>query len=193
MPPGILPAEVQRRRPLAFKTGTSYGFRDAWAVGYDREVTIAVWAGRPDGTPLPGRSGRLTAAPVLFKIADLLGPAAVDVAPQPPPGALLVARRDLPPVLQRLARGSLDAGAAATGPKILYPPDGATVAWDGGDVPLEANGGRRPFRWLADGRPLPGGEPRRSVYWHPTGIGFTRLTVIDAEGRSASATVRLVQ
>src|SRR5439155_13431056 len=63
-PPGMLPVEVRRGRHLAFKTGTSYGFRDAWAVGYDARVTIAVWAGRPDGTPLPGRSGRMTAAPV---------------------------------------------------------------------------------------------------------------------------------
>jgi penicillin-binding protein 1C len=74
-PPGVLPAETRRGRRLAFKTGTSYGFRDFWAVGYDPEVTIGVWVGRPDGTPMPGHSGRLTAAPILFKIADLLGPA----------------------------------------------------------------------------------------------------------------------
>ena len=73
-PPGVLPAEARRGRRLAFKTGTSYGYRDFWAVGYDPEVTIGVWAGRPDGTPMPGHSGRLTAAPILFKIADLLGP-----------------------------------------------------------------------------------------------------------------------
>ena len=71
-PPGMAPAEARRGRLLSFKTGTSYGYRDAWAVGYDRDVTIAVWVGRPDGTPTPGRSGRLTAAPVMFKIADLL-------------------------------------------------------------------------------------------------------------------------
>jgi len=73
-PSGVLPAEIRGGRRLAFKTGTSYGFRDFWAAGYDPKVTIGVWAGRPDGTPMPGHSGRLTAAPVLFKIADLLGP-----------------------------------------------------------------------------------------------------------------------
>ena len=46
-------------------------------------------------------------------------------------------------------------------------------------------------RWLADGRPLPPGQPRRSLSWSPPGLGFTRLTVIDADGRSTSATVRL--
>jgi penicillin-binding protein 1C len=194
-PPGVLPAEIRRSRPLAFKTGTSYGFRDAWAVGYDREVTIAVWAGRPDGTPMPGRSGRLTAAPILFKIADLLGPPSAGGAPQPPAGALLVGRRDLPPGLRRLASGPLDNGAPtnAGGPKILYPPNGSVVAWDGQEIPLEASGGRGPLRWLVDGRPLPPGQPRRTLYWHPLDVGFVRLTVIDGEGRSASAAVRFVR
>ena len=191
-PPGVLPTEVRRSRQLAFKTGTSYGFRDAWAVGYDNEVTIAVWVGRPDGTPMPGISGITTAAPVLFKIADLLGPAATSEAPKPPPGAMLVARRDLPPRLQRLDPGPAErAGRETGGPKILYPPDGSTVEWHGESVPLEASGGRGPLRWLVDGKPLPPGEPRRDLFWSPDGVGFTRLTVIDAAGRSAHATVRL--
>ena len=42
---------------IAFKTGTSYGYRDAWAVGYDRQFTIGVWVGRPDGTAVPGLIG----------------------------------------------------------------------------------------------------------------------------------------
>src|SRR6266436_3668104 len=100
-PPGVLPAEVRRGRRLSFKTGTSYGYRDVWAIGYDAEVTVGVWAGRPDGTPMPGRSGRLTAAPVLFKIADLLGPSQLQRKwPPAPSGALLVGRNDLPPRLR---------------------------------------------------------------------------------------------
>jgi penicillin-binding protein 1C len=192
-PPGMLPPELRRARALAFKTGTSYGFRDAWAFGYDSEVTIAVWAGRPDGTPMPGISGRTTAAPVLFKIADLLGPPAAGSGPKPaPPGALVVARRNLPPALQRLDPGPAErAGRDSGGPKILYPPDGSTVEWHGEEVPLEAAGGSAPLRWLADGKPLPQGEPRHVLFWNPGGIGFAQLTVIDAAGRSARATVRL--
>jgi len=191
--PGMLPAEMRRARPLAFKTGTSYGFRDAWAVGYDSEVTIAVWAGRPDGTPMPGIGGRTTAAPVLFKIADLLGPPEAGGGPKPPPpGALILARRNLPPGLQHLDPGPAErAGRDAGGPKILYPPDGSTVDWHGEEVPLEAAGGSAPLRWLADGRPLPQGQPRHALYWSPGGVGFTQLTVIDAAGRSAHANVRL--
>ena len=57
-PPESLLPDLHRRqaRPLAFKTGTSYGFRDAWAIGYDSEHTIGVWVGRSDGTPNPGPS-----------------------------------------------------------------------------------------------------------------------------------------
>jgi penicillin-binding protein 1C len=191
-PPGMLPVEVRRARQLAFKTGTSYGFRDAWAIGYDSEVTIAVWTGRPDGTPMPGITGRTTAAPVLFKIADLIGPPANLRPALPPPGALLVAGRDLPLGLRRLDPGPAERGGRDPGaPKILYPPDGSIVEWHGEDVPLDAVGGRGPLRWLADGRPLPPGSPRKELFWTPAGIGFTHLTVIDAAGRSAHATVRL--
>ncbi len=43
---------------FAFKTGTSYGYRDAWAVGFDGRMTVGVWVGRPDGAPVPGLVGR---------------------------------------------------------------------------------------------------------------------------------------
>ena len=56
---------------------------------------------------------------------------------------------------------------------------------------LEAAGGRRPLRWLVDGRPLPPAQSRRTLYWQPAEAGFVRLTVIDARGHSARATVRL--
>jgi penicillin-binding protein 1C len=188
-PPGMLPAEVRHGRHLAFKTGTSYGFRDAWAVGYDAQVTIAVWAGRPDGTPMPGLSGRVTAAPVLFKIADLLGPAPGANTGGNPAGAMRVAHRELPPVLRRLDPN--EKGRRASDPKILYPPDGAVVAWEGAALQLEAAGGTGPWRWLVDGRPLPATAPHRKTYWQPDGIGFAQLTVIDASGHSARAAIRL--
>jgi penicillin-binding protein 1C len=189
-PAGMLTAEIRGGRRLAFKTGTSYGYRDFWAIGYDPEVTIGVWAGRPDGTPMPGHSGRLTAAPVLFKIADLFGPSRSPSTAPPPPGVLLVGRNDLPPRLRRLEPGAPGTSSAG-GPKIVYPPDGALIEWHGEDVPLEAIGGKQPLLWLVDGRPLKPEAPRHEIYWQPAGIGFVRLSVIDAAGRSAHGTVRL--
>jgi penicillin-binding protein 1C len=57
---------------FAVKTGTSYGYRDAWALGVDRGYTVGVWIGRPDGTPVPGHYGAQTATPLLKSAFQLL-------------------------------------------------------------------------------------------------------------------------
>jgi penicillin-binding protein 1C len=57
---------------LAWKTGTSYGYRDFWSIGVNDDYTIGVWIGRPDGTPTPGHYGAITASPLLFEIAERL-------------------------------------------------------------------------------------------------------------------------
>lgn len=62
--------DASRMAPIAWKTGTSYGFRDAWAIGTGTEVTIGVWIGRPDGTAVPGHYGAVTALPLLFQLFD---------------------------------------------------------------------------------------------------------------------------
>jgi len=62
------------RREVAWKTGTSYGFRDAWSVGVSDGYTVGVWVGRPDGTPSPGQYGARTAAPLLFAVMEMLPP-----------------------------------------------------------------------------------------------------------------------
>jgi len=64
--------DTSRRATLAWKTGTSYGFRDAWAVGSSAGASIGVWVGRPDGTPSPGQFGAISALPLLLTIADSL-------------------------------------------------------------------------------------------------------------------------
>ena len=65
-------AVMQRQPMLGWKTGTSYGYRDAWALGVTPRYTIGVWFGRPDGTPSPGHYGALTALPLLQRLFDLL-------------------------------------------------------------------------------------------------------------------------
>ena len=67
-------ASMRKKSTLAWKTGTSFGFRDSWAIGVANDYTIGVWVGRPDGTAQPGHSGRETAAPLLFTVADFLNP-----------------------------------------------------------------------------------------------------------------------
>ena len=73
------------RPRVAWKTGTSYGFRDAWALGGTRRYTVGVWVGRPDGTPLPGQYGAVTALPLMFEVIDSLPRARGDAEPRPRP------------------------------------------------------------------------------------------------------------
>ncbi|MGE6793215.1 peptidoglycan glycosyltransferase PbpC [Pseudomonas guineae] len=65
-------AHLVQRPSLAWKTGTSYGFRDAWAIGVAPRYLIGIWIGRPDGTPVPGQFGLASAAPLLLQVHDLL-------------------------------------------------------------------------------------------------------------------------
>ena len=181
---------------IAFKTGTSYGYRDAWAVGYNHSVTIGVWAGRADGAPCGACVGIQAAAPLLFQLFDLLppepAPSAFRTAPQ---GVIAGSTAALPPALRRLGNENAVAKLeAANAPAIAFPLDGTTLALGDGDgvlqsLPLKVEGGQRPFTWLVNGVPLPQRAWRGAVFWQPDEPGFTQLQVIDAKGRSASAEI----
>mgnify|MGYP001765689650 CR=1 FL=1 len=183
---------------LAFKTGTSWGFRDAWAIGFDRRRAIGIWVGRPDGRPVPGLVGRLVAAPLLFEAWQRLG-----VEPEGiprPRGVLQATSATLPPPLRHLRRDVPKTLAATTRPRleITFPPDGARIdlgltegIGEAEPVSLEAHGGVPPLTWLVDGRPIATADGRRRSLWWPQGRGFSRLTVIDATGAGASVEVRL--
>jgi penicillin-binding protein 1C len=97
---GTPPPENAAHNRIAFKTGTSYGYRDAWSVGFDGRITIGVWVGRPDGAPVPGLVGRTAAAPILFDAFARTGklPAAL---PKPPKGVLVASNAKLPLPLRR--------------------------------------------------------------------------------------------
>ncbi len=56
--------------PVAWKTGTSFGFRDGWAIGVTPGVTVGVWVGNADGEARPGLTGVQAAAPLMFDILD---------------------------------------------------------------------------------------------------------------------------
>ncbi|GEO80391.1 penicillin-binding protein 1C [Pararhodospirillum oryzae] len=197
-PPGYAPpTRGNGGRVIAFKTGTSYGYRDAWAIGFDGAVTVGVWVGRPDGSPSPGEYGRITAAPVLFRAFERLeGP-----PPGPRPGpsdpfAAITRTADLPAPLRRLD----DPGGPARylpadplAPRVVFPPDGTTVdlGTDADALVLSARGGQRPLVWLVDGRPLVSAAYARETRWSPSGPGQITVTVIDARGRADTARVWL--
>ncbi len=190
-PPEVVATRYRRDGvPLAFKTGTAYGFRDAWAVGYTRDHTVGVWVGRPDGSPSPGRYGRNTAAPILWRVFDLLPPS-VSAAAGTPPASVLTGGGPPAPALRHLARPAA-ALADRQGPVIRFPPDGATLVWrDGESLPLAAEGGRAPLRWVIDGQPRRGSGLGRSLRWEPAGQGAAEVMVMDADGRIARSRVWL--
>ena len=193
---GVAPPQGAPRLGIAYKTGTSYGFRDAWSVGYDGRHVLGVWVGRPDGGSVPGLTGYLAAAPILFEAFSKSG-LGIEPLPRAPAGAVRLSRTDLPFSLRRFAppEQALVAGAPTEpAPEIVFPPAGARVDLGlagGGAMPLalKLNGGRAPFRWLANGKPVPVSARRRTGSWTPDGAGFSTLTVIDAAGRADSVRV----
>jgi len=178
-PDGIAPTD----RPIAYKTGTSYGFRDAWAAGFSPAYTVVVWTGRTDGTPSPGAYGRLTAAPILFKLFALLPPEAAEPVPAPPEQA---------PALQVF---NAQPAFIKPRPEILFPPAGATlqVTDSGGTIPisLEAQGGAPPYRWVINGAMLPRAPIGISMSWQPPGPGFAHIAVIDKNDSATSEDIAM--
>ncbi len=177
---------------VAIKTGTSYGYRDAWAMGYDGRYVVGVWVGRPDGAPLPGLMGVDVAVPILADSFVRAG--GTTRLPPPPPGLIFGGNKDLPPPLQRLRGGREAVIARDDGPAIAYPPSGTHVdlgfrAGDPQALALRIRNGRGPFTWFVDGAPVAQEPWSRQFSYFPKGQGFVTLSVIDAEGRADRVTV----
>jgi penicillin-binding protein 1C len=183
---------------IAFKTGTSYGYRDAWSAGFDRRTTIAVWLGRPDGASVLGLVGRQSAAPILFDAFARLGGEPETIAA--PRNVLFATSATLPPPLRHLRKDApktLAATASAT-LRIAYPPDGARVDLGFGSgsegtspLALKAIGGVPPLLWLINGRPVTEPDVRREAVSPMDGAGFARVSVIDARGATDSVVIRV--
>jgi penicillin-binding protein 1C len=156
---------------VGWKTGTSWGGRDAWALGLDARHVAGVWIGRPDGTPVPGLNGRAAALPVLAQVF-----ARLPAAPRQPL-QIRAAPRPFAEAADRL--------------RLLFPMPGAELVEGAGPVTLRATGGRRPLVFLVDGAPLPHPRARREAAWTPPGPGFYRVTVLDADGTAAAAELRV--
>jgi penicillin-binding protein 1C len=177
---------------IAFKTGTSYGYRDAWAIGFDGKHVIGVWVGRPDNAPVPGLVGIDAAAPILMDaFARIGGTTPLRAAP---PRILEATAASLPQPLQRFRSPNEPTVAAAPSPEITYPPQGVRVDLgirQGDPMPLvlKARDGAPPYTWFVDGAPIGTASFGGTMSWKPKGPGFIDLMVIDAHGASATGTV----
>jgi penicillin-binding protein 1C len=194
---GTPPPENAAHNRIAFKTGTSYGYRDAWSVGFDGRITIGVWVGRPDGAPVPGLVGRAAAAPILFDAFARTGklPAAL---PKPPKGTLVASNAKLPLPLRRFRpAGELVRTGGEQAPHIQFPLNGSRIDVDrsGGAqfsaMPVKVAGGVLPMTMLVNGVAVGEIDGRRQRLVDPPGPGFARLTVIDATGAADTVVIRI--
>ncbi|WP_417310678.1 penicillin-binding protein 1C [Devosia sp.] len=178
---------------IAYKTGTSYGYRDAWAIGFDGETVIGVWVGRPDGTPISGLSGIATAAPILFESFDRLGTGTVPLAPALP-SVLVATNTDLPLPLRRFRHFDTDVVARDAAPQIAFPGNGVDLDLgmaSGAERALvvKVRNGVPPFSYFANGAPIGRTGFARQNSWQPDGPGYVTLSVVDSLGKSDSVKV----
>ncbi|MFZ4605465.1 MAG: penicillin-binding protein 1C [Caulobacter sp.] len=179
-PKGRIPNALTLGGPgMAYKTGTSYGFRDAVAAGVVGGYVIIVWTGRADGGARGGFTGREAALPMLFDAADILSAprtAPPRIAPKGAPGALVTLERP------------------EHGPNLIFPPDGATVqveAFGPSSRGLVLAAGGEGLSWYVEGRPLYVDPVSGRTIWRPAAAGFYELMVVDSQGREARAKVRI--
>lgn len=173
---------------IAYKTGTSYGYRDAWAIGFDGGTVIGVWVGRPDNAPVPGITGIGAAAPILFEAFDRLGG---DPAPfrKAPPGVLIASNPELPEPLRRFRHPDVQVTRRDAAPEIAYPADGTEIdlglaLGDTAPLVVKIRNGVPPFTVFADGAPVGRAAFSRQARLDPSGPGYVTLSVVDARGRS---------
>jgi len=186
MPKGRMPSSLTQDAPqIAFKTGTSYGFRDAWAAGVSNGLAVVVWVGRADGAPRPGATGRSTALPLLFDVFDLAS------------NHVLAKQSLAGNVGEAIASSTPESlksfGEGEAGPAILFPPENTEIWMDKPDrgFVLSARG-EGTLIWYVEGQKIVPSLDGRST-WYPSNEGFFRLDVVDQAGRFASTHVRITR
>ena len=194
---GTPPPENAAHNRIAFKTGTSYGYRDAWSVGFDGRMTIGVWVGRPDGAPVPGLLGRTAAAPILFDAFARTGKLPAPL-PKAPKGTLMASNAKLPLPLRRFRPlGELIRTGSEQALHIQFPLNGSRIDAAGGAdagysaLPVKVAGGVLPMTVLVNGVAAGEIDGRRQRLVDPPGPGFVRLTVMDATGAADTVVVRI--
>ncbi len=192
---GVPPPNTASLGRIAYKTGTSYGYRDAWAIGFDGRYVIGIWVGRPDGSPIPGLTGIGAAAPILFEAFDRIG-TRVTPLPPAPPGTVIATTANLPDPIRRFRVADQTVIDTDPAPEIFFPMDGVRVDLGLGTtaampLTIKVRDGSPPFTFLANGLPIGRSAFAREESWTPDGPGFVTITVIDGEGRSDRVTVFL--
>ena len=177
---------IDRENQIAYKTGTSYGYRDAWTIAYNRAYTVAVWMGKPNNGTQLKQTGRKSAAPLEFEVVALLA----NLLPQKSwEWSTSYLDKSVPPGLARFdPQQSLQQTKKLT---ILYPQENARFrSADCVDtiVEVKVDDGVKPYYWYIDGKP----KSIDRISMGKTSLvlkfdyGAHVITVIDSEGETVT-------
>jgi penicillin-binding protein 1C len=177
-------------RQIGYKTGTSYGFRDAWAIGFNRDHVVAVWIGRPDGAGRPGETGAGAAVPLMHQIFGLLPVPLLDVAGHRPAAAASGDREVTGRLTRYAAAGSSLKPSTQQLPAFRFPVNGSTIKLErtGASMAISIVGGSPPYSLYVDGKSVETQSSESSVSWMPKGRGQATFVVVDSTGMQASTT-----
>ncbi len=178
----------QSLNEIAVKTGTSYGYRDAWAVGYNGEYVVGIWIGRPDGSPFGVGTGRTLAVPVLEQVFRFLPTETKLKGSGAQKDQLLLQEASFQGYYRskKLLKQS---------PQLMFPVDGTVIEifseGKASPITLSALGGKRPYTWLVDGVPVASNVWNPKTAWKPDKPGFYKVSLLDSEGMCQSASVEV--
>mgnify|MGYP000131335787 CR=1 FL=1 len=157
-----MPDQRLKNPGIAYKTGTSYGFRDAWSIGYDNQYVVGIWVGRADGTPCPGYHGRQVAAPLMIQVFNVLGVIPLVFENNPP------TQQHQP--LRFRSQEALDFS-------ITMPKKSTTLCVPEGDVVYLQSNSNGTVLWYVNGTYV--GEAKAAYAWTPQTSGFYQITAMD--------------
>jgi len=182
----ILATDLDGNHPISLKTGTSYGYRDAWVIGYDNRYVIGIWTGIPDGTPMNAVSARNLVVPLLQKVLTVLPKNTVVNGPTLSSPTLS---------LKKLSSSNEQQVVHKTMPTLLFPIDDTAIELEKmadhyKPMPLNVTGGKRPYTWLIDGKPLPATWQQKQ-FWTPSKAGYYTIAVVDANGKVDRANIEI--
>ncbi len=165
---------------IAYKTGTSYGYRDAWTVAYTKEYSVSVWVGKPDNSPQLKRTGRNTAAPLAFEVLSMIEALYPQTHWQWSPYYL---GNTAPKSLEYFDKKAQKQEAKLT---FVYPQKNARfMSADCSDAMVEVRikDGEKPYYWYIDAQPKSYETAQAQLFFK---YGAHNIRIIDAKGNIIS-------
>lgn len=168
-----MPDQHTKNPGIAYKTGTSYGFRDAWSIGYDGQNVVGIWIGRADGTPCPGYHGRQIAAPLMMQVFNALG------------AAPIVCEAAQPVQHQSLRFQHVEMLEFS----ITVPKKSTVLCVSEGDMVYLQSNSNDTVLWYVNGDYV--GESKTAYGWTPKNEGFYQITAMNSKNTTDTCQVEI--